>query len=69
MAARDPKIVGNIPYYRIEDFPSPHRTHCLSIEGWVRRTIELGRPKHVTVAEQLCRCRGNDACELVADWE
>ena len=21
MAARDPKIVGNIPYYRIEDFP------------------------------------------------
>ena len=21
MAARDPQIVGNIPYYRIEDFP------------------------------------------------
>ena len=54
---------------RIEDFPSPHRTHCLSIEGWLRRTIELGRPKRVTVIEQLCRCRGNDACELVAEWE
>jgi hypothetical protein len=54
---------------RIEDFPTPHRTHCLSIEGWFKRTIELGRPKHVTVVEQLCRCRGNDACELVADWE
>jgi hypothetical protein len=54
---------------RIEDFPTPHRSHCLSIEGWLKRTIELGRPKHVTVAETLCRCRGNDACELVAEWE
>lgn len=54
---------------RIEDFPAPHRAHCLSIEGWVRRTIELGRPKHVTVRETACRCRGDAACELLADWE
>jgi predicted hydrocarbon binding protein len=54
---------------RIEDFPTPHRTHCLSIEGWFERTIQLGRPKKVTVSETLCRCRGNDACELVAEWE
>jgi hypothetical protein len=54
---------------RIEDFPTPHRAHCLSIEGWTRRTIEIGRPKSVTVVERLCRCRGHDACEYVADWE
>jgi hypothetical protein len=54
---------------RIEDFPAPHRTHCLSIEGWIQRTIELGKPKHVMVSELLCRLRGDDACEFRADWE
>jgi hypothetical protein len=54
---------------RIEDFPLPHRTHCLSIEGWLEQTIKIGRPKQVTVSEVLCRCRGDDACELVAEWE
>ena len=54
---------------RIEEFPAPHRAHCLSIEGWCHRTIELGRPKRVSVTETRCRCRGDEACELVADWE
>ena len=54
---------------RIEDFPTPHRAHCLSVEGWFRRTIELGRPKRVVVAKTLCRLRGGEACELFAEWE
>ena len=54
---------------RVEDFPTPHRSHCLSIEGWLRRTIELGRPRRVAVSETACRLRGGEACELLADWE
>lgn len=54
---------------RIEDFPSPHRVHCLSIEGWLRRTIELGRPKRVVVAKTSCRLRGAEACEFHSEWE
>lgn len=54
---------------RVEAFPEPHRLHCLSIEGWCKRTIELGRPKRVSVSDVQCRLRGDDACELMADWE
>jgi hypothetical protein len=54
---------------RIEDFPAPHRTHCMSIEGWIQRTLEFGQPKRVAVAEVRCRLRGDDACEFRAEWE
>ncbi|MEZ4300088.1 MAG: hypothetical protein R3B70_34390 [Polyangiaceae bacterium] len=54
---------------RITDFPQPHRTHCLAIEGWIGRTIELGRPRSVRVRQTSCRLDGGGACELVAVWE
>ena len=54
---------------RIADFPTPHRTHCLSIEGWAQRTVELGRPRRVSVVETGCRLRGAPACEMVVEWE
>lgn len=54
---------------RIEQFPEPHRAHCLSIEGWLKRTIELGRPRRVLVAKTSCRLHGAEACELLAEWE
>lgn len=54
---------------RIEDFPAPHRVHCLSIEGWLKRSLELGKPTRVVVAKTSCRLYGGDACELVAEWE
>ncbi len=54
---------------RIIDFPQPHRTHCLAIEGWIERTIELGRPRSVRVRQVGCRLDGGPACEFVAEWE
>lgn len=54
---------------RIEDFPTPHRVHCLSIHGWAERTVELGRPRRVETKETACRLRGDAACELVIEWE
>jgi hypothetical protein len=53
---------------RIVDFPTPARAHCLSIGGWTERTLELGRPKSVTVREEKCRVKGADACELTLLW-
>ncbi len=54
---------------RITDFPTPHRTHCLAIEGWIERTIQLGRPRAVRVRKIGCRLDGGPACEWLADWE
>ena len=54
---------------RITDFPTPHRTHCLAIEGWVERTIQLGKPRAVRVRKTGCRLDGGPACELLAEWE
>lgn len=53
---------------RLLEFPTPHVTHCLSIEGWLRRTLELGRPRVVRVAMRACRLRGDPACEFFGEW-
>jgi hypothetical protein len=55
-------------HLRINDFVRPHRTHCLSIGGWIERTLELGRPKNVRVRELCCRMRGNDTCAFALAW-
>jgi hypothetical protein len=52
----------------IHDFPLPHRVHCLSIGGWAERTLELGRPRSVTVREDKCRANGADSCEFALRW-
>lgn len=53
---------------RLDDFPTPHILHCLSIEGWLKRTLELGRPKEVRVGQRACRTRGDAACEFHGEW-
>jgi len=54
---------------KIVDFPTPHRSHCLAIEGWMERTIELGRPRSVRVRKTACRLDGGSACEFFCEWE
>ncbi len=53
----------------IEDFPRPHVMHCKSIEGWMEKTFQLSRPKHVTVQEVSCRTRGDPVCRFDGAWE
>jgi hypothetical protein len=52
----------------ISDFRIPHRTHCMSVGGWIERTLELGRPKSIRVREASCRTRGNPSCEFILTW-
>jgi hypothetical protein len=55
----DLKIVG---------FATPHRTHCLSVQGWCERSVELSGGKEVVVTETGCRARGDDECVFHAQW-
>lgn len=59
---------GDAVRVRINDFLWPHRTHCMSIGGWIERTLELGRPKTVSVREVSCRTRGGEFCEYALTW-
>lgn len=52
----------------ILDFSWPHRTHCMSIGGWIERTLEFGRPKWIDVKELSCRARGGDQCSFGLHW-
>lgn len=56
-------------YLSIYDFGRPHRSHCLSVLGWVTRSIELSGAKVNSAGEKRCRLRGDECCELVAHWD
>jgi hypothetical protein len=53
---------------RVRGFDTPHRAHCLSVQGWCERSIELSGGKNVTVEEPLCRTKGDELCQLEATW-
>jgi len=64
-AQRGPKAMTVM----VDDFPTPHVMHCASLEGWMLRTFQFSRPKHVTVREVACRTKGATACTFEGDWE
>lgn len=49
---------------RLQEFPKPHRAHCLAIGGWMRRAGELTGEEHLTLHE-TCRALGDEHCEWV----
>ena len=54
---------------RVRAFATPHRAHCLSVAGWVERSIELSGGKRAIVEESQCRTRGDALCQLDCLWE
>jgi len=54
---------------RVRGFDTPHPAHCLSVQGWAQRSIELSGGKSVTLTEPLCRTRGDELCQLEATWQ
>lgn len=65
IATRGPKAA----VIKICGFETPHPAHCLSVLGWVERSIELSGGKRPTVEESQCRTRGDDKCRLDIAWE
>jgi hypothetical protein len=60
---------GNEVEGRIVRFATPHRTHCLSVMGWVERSVELSGGKEVKLVESACRARGDDDCAFECSWK
>lgn len=52
----------------IHEFGEPHRAHCLSVLGWITRSIEMSGAKVELAAEARCRLKGDAWCELHARW-
>lgn len=52
----------------IHEFGAPHRAHCLSVLGWITRSIEMSGATVDSAMERRCRLRGDECCELVARW-
>ena len=65
IATRGPKAA----VIRIRNFATPHQAHCLSVIGWIERSIELSGGKRPILEETLCRTRGDDLCQLDGVWE
>ena len=54
---------------RIHAFATPHQAHCLSVAGWVERSVELSGGKRPVVVESRCRTRGDSLCQIDISWE
>ncbi len=53
---------------RVRGFATPHPVHCLSVEGWCERSIELSGGAGAKVTETKCRTRGDDLCQFELTW-
>jgi len=53
---------------RIEDFATPHRVHCWSVQGWAERSVELSGGIDVTLDELSCRASGDSTCRFRIRW-
>lgn len=53
---------------RIENFATPHRVHCLSVQGWAERSVELSGARDVALDELACRASGDLSCRFRITW-
>jgi hypothetical protein len=53
---------------RVEDFATPHRVHCLSVQGWAERSVELSGAQDVALDELSCRASGDQTCRFRITW-
>lgn len=65
-------IVKQFPGKEVEmeivDYVAPHRVHCLAVQGWAERSIELSGAKDVVVDEIACRANGDEQCRWRVTW-
>jgi hypothetical protein len=55
-------------YVEIVGMPMPHRTHCLSVAGWIEGVFSLKPGTVVEVRELGCRAAGDPKCDLTIVW-
>lgn len=52
----------------LADFALPLREHCLSVLGWIQKTLEMSAGHPARVEETQCRLKGDTTCEFTAAW-
>ena len=52
----------------IHDFDTPHRIHCLAVQAWAERSVELSGGREVVIGEHGCRASGDDECRFSVEW-
>mgnify|MGYP006305373267 CR=1 FL=1 len=52
----------------ILEFETPAVEHCLSIQGWLEKTLELSGGRDIKVHHSECRTRGHADCRYQAEW-
>jgi hypothetical protein len=67
-AAFEAKPPIEIATLTLRDFATPTPVHCLSVLGWVERSVELSGGEIVEAFERTCRTRGDDACRFVVRY-
>lgn len=53
----------------IKDFDEPHRVHCMAVQGWAERSVELSGGREVVLDELSCRASGADTCKFRIKWQ
>ncbi len=53
----------------IRNFATPHRTHCLSVIGWLEGIFDLDPAHAVKVDERGCRASRDPRCAFTLSWE
>ena len=54
---------------RVRGFATPDKVHCMSVEGWAERSVELSGGKRAKVTETKCRTSGDDCCQFDVVWD
>jgi hypothetical protein len=62
------QVPGKEVEMRIADFATPHQIHCMAVQGWAERSVELSGGKEVALDEIACRARGEDTCRFRITW-
>ncbi len=52
----------------IEGFDTPEASHCLSVQGWCERAIELSGANDPVSTMIACRVRGDARCSFECKW-
>ncbi|MBS2028194.1 MAG: hypothetical protein JST54_09845 [Deltaproteobacteria bacterium] len=58
----------NLAVLELRDVATPHRAHCLSVQGWMHRSLVLCKCKDVHVDHSECRALGSKRCVFKGSW-
>ena len=59
---------GKVVLGTIEEFEAPHRVHCLAVQAWAERSVELSGGREVVISELGCRASGDGSCCFRLEW-